>query len=188
VGALGGLLVGLTSVGSGSVIMALLVFFVPLEPRTLTSTYFDTPDRALARAGVTLRRRVENRKGLWQLKLPGKGERLELESPGGPAGPTTEQIVAKVRDNARGGSIVLMHTYPDQTASALPAIIGGYRGRGAAASWSIRRASAGWVRTQVTTSRHSGKSVPWSRAAAWVIALRKSGFTALSHACSPTLA
>jgi len=54
----------------------------PLEPRTLTSTYFDTPDRALARAGVTLRRRVENRRGLWQLKLPGKGERLELESPG----------------------------------------------------------------------------------------------------------
>ena len=54
----------------------------PLEPRMLTSTYFDTPDRALARAGVTLRRRVENRRGLWQLKLPGKGERLELESPG----------------------------------------------------------------------------------------------------------
>ena len=54
----------------------------PLEPRTLTSTYFDTPDRALARAGVTLRRRVENRRGRWQLKLPGKGDRLELESPG----------------------------------------------------------------------------------------------------------
>ena len=62
----------------------------PLEPRTLTSTYFDTPDRALARAGVTLRRRVENRKGLWQLKLPGKGERLELETPGGPAGPPAD--------------------------------------------------------------------------------------------------
>jgi uncharacterized membrane protein YfcA len=38
VGALGGLLVGLTSVGSGSVIMALLVFFVPLEPRTLVGS------------------------------------------------------------------------------------------------------------------------------------------------------
>ena len=62
----------------------------PLEPRTLTSTYFDTPDRALARAGVTLRRRVENRKGLWQLKLPGKGERLELETPGGPAAPPVD--------------------------------------------------------------------------------------------------
>jgi CHAD domain-containing protein len=59
----------------------------PLEPRTLTSTYFDTPDRALARAGVTLRRRVENRRGVWQLKLPGKGERLELEAPGGATAP-----------------------------------------------------------------------------------------------------
>ena len=38
VGAVGGLLVGLTSVGSGSVIMALLVFFVPLEPRTLVGS------------------------------------------------------------------------------------------------------------------------------------------------------
>jgi CHAD domain-containing protein len=62
----------------------------PLEPRTFTSTYFDTADRALARAGLTLRRRVENRKGLWQLKLPGKGERLELESPGGPAAPPAD--------------------------------------------------------------------------------------------------
>lgn len=38
VGALGGFLVGLTSVGSGSVIMALLVFFVPLQPRTLVGS------------------------------------------------------------------------------------------------------------------------------------------------------
>jgi uncharacterized membrane protein YfcA len=38
VGALGGLLVGLTSVGSGSVIMALLVFFVPIEPRKLVGS------------------------------------------------------------------------------------------------------------------------------------------------------
>jgi CHAD domain-containing protein len=62
----------------------------PLQPRTFTSTYFDSPDRALARAGLTLRRRVENGKGLWQLKLPGKGERLELESPGGPAAPPAD--------------------------------------------------------------------------------------------------
>ena len=62
----------------------------PLEPRTLTSTYFDTPDLALARAGVTLRRRVENRRGVWQLKLPGKGERLELEAPGGAAVPPAD--------------------------------------------------------------------------------------------------
>ena len=27
---------------------------------------------------------MQNRRGLWQLKLPGEGERLELEVPGGP--------------------------------------------------------------------------------------------------------
>lgn len=56
----------------------------PLAPKTFTSTYHDSADRALARAGITLRRRVHDRKGLWQLKLPGEGERLELEIPGGP--------------------------------------------------------------------------------------------------------
>jgi CHAD domain-containing protein len=62
----------------------------PLAPKTFTSTYHDTADRALARAGITLRRRVQERHGLWQLKLPGEGERLELEIPGGPAAPPTE--------------------------------------------------------------------------------------------------
>lgn len=61
-----------------------------LGPDTFTSTYHDTADRALARAGITLRRRVQNRRGLWQLKLPGEGERLELEVPGGPAAPPDE--------------------------------------------------------------------------------------------------
>lgn len=59
----------------------------PLAPRTFTSTYLDTADRRLARAGVTLRRRVEKRRGLWQLKLPTDTARLELELPGGPSGP-----------------------------------------------------------------------------------------------------
>jgi CHAD domain-containing protein len=62
----------------------------PLAPKTFTSTYHDTADRALARAGITLRRRVQERHGLWQLKLPGEGERLELEIPGRPAAPPTE--------------------------------------------------------------------------------------------------
>jgi CHAD domain-containing protein len=62
----------------------------PLEPRTFTSTYHDTADRALTRAGITLRRRVQDRRGLWQLKLPGEGERLELEAAGGPGEPPPE--------------------------------------------------------------------------------------------------
>ena len=54
----------------------------PLAPRTLTNIYLDTPDHRLAVAGVTLRRRVESRKSLWQLKLPRGNARLELELPG----------------------------------------------------------------------------------------------------------
>jgi CHAD domain-containing protein len=56
----------------------------PLAPRTLTSTYFDTPDLRLFRAGITLRRRVENRGGVWQLRLPSENGRCELEERGGP--------------------------------------------------------------------------------------------------------
>jgi CHAD domain-containing protein len=59
----------------------------PLEPRVFTSTYHDTPQRSLARAGITLRRRLEHGLGLWQLKLPVNGARIELEEPGAPAGP-----------------------------------------------------------------------------------------------------
>src|SRR5262245_49884161 len=55
-----------------------------LAPRTLTSTYFDTPDRRLLRSGITLRRRVENRTGTWQLRLPSENGRSELEERGGP--------------------------------------------------------------------------------------------------------
>ena len=59
----------------------------PIPPRTFTSTYFDTPEHRLLRSGITLRRRVENRKGVWQLKLPSDGGRFELEEPGGPTPP-----------------------------------------------------------------------------------------------------
>jgi CHAD domain-containing protein len=55
----------------------------PIVPRRFTSTYFDTEDRRLAAFGVTLRRRVEQRRGLWQLKLPREDARLEIEEPGG---------------------------------------------------------------------------------------------------------
>ena len=59
----------------------------PIEPRRFTSTYFDSPDLILAGQHITLRRRVENRKGLWQLKIPRSNARLELEEPGGPLRP-----------------------------------------------------------------------------------------------------
>ena len=60
-----------------------------LEPRVFVSTYHDTADHRLARRGVTLRHRVENGRGLWQLKLPQGKARLELEAGAGPARPRT---------------------------------------------------------------------------------------------------
>jgi CHAD domain-containing protein len=63
----------------------------PLESRVFTSTYYDTPERSLARVGITLRRRLENGVSRWQLKLPRDGAaRAEIEALGGPAGPPVE--------------------------------------------------------------------------------------------------
>lgn len=75
-----------------------------LESRVFTSTYYDTPQRSLAHAGITLRRRLENGLSLWQLKLPRDGAaRAELEVAGGPAGPPEELcglLVAHLRHGA----------------------------------------------------------------------------------------
>jgi CHAD domain-containing protein len=64
----------------------------PLDPRVFVSTYHDTADFRLARAGATLRHRVENGRGLWQLKLSRGEGRLELESDGGPVAVPGEQL------------------------------------------------------------------------------------------------
>jgi CHAD domain-containing protein len=53
--------------------------------RTFTSTYYDTADARLLAHGITLRRRVEQRVGLWQLKLPSEEGRFGLEERGGPS-------------------------------------------------------------------------------------------------------
>src|SRR5262249_44871117 len=50
----------------------------PMAPRRLWNVSLDTADHRLAMAGVTLRRRIEGRKSLWQLKLPRGNARLEL--------------------------------------------------------------------------------------------------------------
>jgi CHAD domain-containing protein len=76
----------------------------PLEPRLFTSTYYDTPPRSLARCGITLRRRVENGLARWQLKLPRADGRMELEAPGGPAGPPPELEVL-LAAHLRHGSV-----------------------------------------------------------------------------------
>ena len=59
----------------------------PLPPRLFTSTYFDTVDFRLARLGVTLSRRTEQKHVLWQLKLPRPPARLEVEMASGRSTP-----------------------------------------------------------------------------------------------------
>jgi CHAD domain-containing protein len=50
-----------------------------LPRRLLTSTYYDTAQYDLVHAGITLRHRIERGKQAWQLKLPHKKDRLEIE-------------------------------------------------------------------------------------------------------------
>jgi CHAD domain-containing protein len=80
----------------------------PLEPRVFTSVYHDTADRSLARAGITLRRRTERGKSVWQLKLPvsgsANGARLELEEAGGPVGPP-DKLRGLLRAHERRGPV-----------------------------------------------------------------------------------
>ena len=52
---------------------------VALPRRLVTSTYYDTSQYDLARAGITLRHRVERGKQAWQLKLPLLKDRQEIE-------------------------------------------------------------------------------------------------------------
>ncbi len=58
-----------------------------LPLRLFTSTYFDTVDFRLARLGVTLRRKTEQKRVLWQLKLPRQTARLEMEMASGRSTP-----------------------------------------------------------------------------------------------------
>jgi len=63
-----------------------------LPSRVFISTYHDTEDMLLAPYGVTLRHRVEDGAGLWQLKLPRGSARLELEVPGQASRPPAELV------------------------------------------------------------------------------------------------
>ena len=76
----------------------------PLEAHNFSSTYYDTYDRRLLRAGITLRRRVENGLGVWQLKLPRESAKLELEDVGGPGSPPSS--VSEVLSGALRGRAV----------------------------------------------------------------------------------
>lgn len=76
-----------------------------LPSRVFISTYHDTVDLRLAQHGVTLRHRVEDGAGLWQLKLPRGAARLELEVPGQASRPPDE-LVALLPAYLRGRELV----------------------------------------------------------------------------------
>jgi CHAD domain-containing protein len=76
----------------------------PIEPRVFTSVYHDTPDRSLARSGITLRRRTERGLSVWQLKIPADGARMELAEPGGPVGPP-DRLRTLLRTHERRGAL-----------------------------------------------------------------------------------
>jgi CHAD domain-containing protein len=54
--------------------------------RTFTATYVDTQDRRLMRAGISLRRRVEQGQSIWEARVG----RASVSTPGGPANPPPE--------------------------------------------------------------------------------------------------
>jgi CHAD domain-containing protein len=76
-----------------------------IEPRLFVSTYHDTFDHRLARRGITLRHRVEDGVGLWQLKLPAGAARLELEEPGVPSEPP-DQLVGLLAGHLRSARLL----------------------------------------------------------------------------------
>ncbi len=91
----------------------------PLPGRTFTATYVDTADRRLLRAGITLRRRVENRAGLWHLELPSDDGRFELEARGGPAKPPPafiDLLAASLRGGATLEPVARLRTRRDGVA------------------------------------------------------------------------
>ncbi|RMH04527.1 MAG: CHAD domain-containing protein [Nitrospirae bacterium] len=55
-----------------------------MEPRVLTSSYYDTSEYLLAQYGISLRRRIERGRGVWQLTIPQGQDHVELEAAGGP--------------------------------------------------------------------------------------------------------
>jgi CHAD domain-containing protein len=62
-----------------------------LPRRDFRETFYDTAGGRLGLAGFVLRRRIENGKGIWRLNVVCDGiTTLDVEAPGGPAGPPEE--------------------------------------------------------------------------------------------------
>ena len=90
----------------------------PLARRIFTSVYYDVPGASLAAAGITLRRRIENGHGVWQLKLPSDDSRLEIEAEGGPEQPPEQLLASCKLICGTGPSSVLPSCAPTGAASS----------------------------------------------------------------------
>jgi CHAD domain-containing protein len=66
-----------------------------------TATYHDTPDRRLARAGISLRRRMVNGVGVWEAEVAGR----LVSEPGGPS-ELPRQIAERLRAPLRHDEVV----------------------------------------------------------------------------------
>ncbi len=76
----------------------------PLPRRLITTTFHDTPQRSLARAGITLRWDSEARHADWQLRLPGGDAPIELEEEAGGGAPP-DTLVRLLASHTRHGSV-----------------------------------------------------------------------------------
>jgi CHAD domain-containing protein len=84
----------------------------PLRRRVLTSTYHDTADHRLLRAGIALRHRAGEARdpGCWQLKLPAAEGRLEVEVPATGSRRPPAQILALLAAHLRRSKLVRVAT------------------------------------------------------------------------------
>jgi CHAD domain-containing protein len=82
---------------------ALESFGEPVDERVFTTTLVDAPDRILGSNGLSLSRRLENGKSVWELDLPADGGVRTVSDAGGPARPPrglSDLLVGVLRDRA----------------------------------------------------------------------------------------
>jgi CHAD domain-containing protein len=82
---------------------ALESFGEPVDERVFTTTLVDAPDRILDTSGLSLRRRLENGKSVWELDLPADGGVRTVSDAGSPSRPPrglSDLLVGVLRDRA----------------------------------------------------------------------------------------
>ncbi len=95
----------------------------PLPRRLITTTFHDTPQRSLSRAGITLRWDTEARQADWQLRLPGGDGPIELEEAGRGAPPET--LVRLLASHTRHGGVSPVATVCTRRSGILSAVADG---------------------------------------------------------------